>query len=138
MNQELIFWPLIAQVLLTLVLFLWLNVVKARARAANEVDLTVTPLDNDAWPDYARKIANSMRNQFQVPVLFYVLVLSLFVLQGVDVFAMVLASAFVATRVVHAYVHTGSNYVPHRTRVFKFGVLCVIGLAALLVRAVVT
>ena len=137
MNQELILWPVIIQMVLTLLLFFRLGTVKARAKAAGEVDLTVTALNNDAWPDDVRKISNNIRNQFQIPVLFYVLVLALFVLESVDVFAITLAFLFAASRLVHAYIHTGSNDVPNRTRVFKVGVLCVIGLVGLLIRAIV-
>ena len=138
MNQELILWPILAQVILTLGLFIRLGQVKDQARAANEVDLGVTALDNDAWPDYVRQVANCMRNQFQVPVLFYVLLFMLFVLDAVETVAIVLAWLFIASRLVHAFIHTGTNHVPHRTRVFKLSVLLVIGLSALVIRALAT
>jgi hypothetical protein len=138
MNPSLLLWPLVAQVLLVVLLFIRLGQVKDRARAAGSVDLAVTALDNDAWPDDVRKVANNIRNQFQVPVLFFVLVLALFALGSADVFALTLSWLFVASRVVHSYIHIGANYVPNRTRVFKLGLLLVIGLTALLVRALVT
>jgi hypothetical protein len=137
MNQALLLWPLVAQVLLVVLLFIRLGQVKDRARAAGSVDLAVTALDNDAWPDDVRKVANNIRNQFQVPVLFFVLVLALFAHGSADVFALALAWLFVASRVVHSYIHIGSNYVPNRTRFFKLGLLFVVGLAALLVRALI-
>jgi len=135
MNQDLILWPLLAQVLLVVALFIRLGQVKDRARAAGGVDLGVTALDNDAWPDEVRKVANNIRNQSQVPVLFFVLVLALFARGSVDVFAVAVAWLFVASRVVHSYIHIGSNYVPNRTRVFKLNVICVVVLAGLLIRA---
>lgn len=135
MNQDLILWPLLAQVLLVLALFIRLAQVKDRARAAGLIDPAVTALDNDAWPEDVRKVANNMRNQFQVPVLFYVLVLVLFVRGSADVLALVVAWLFVASRVVHSYIHIGSNYVPNRTRAFKLSVLCVIALTILVIRA---
>jgi len=137
MNQSLLLWPLVAQVLLVVLLFIRLGQVKDRARADGGIDPAVTALDNDAWPDDVRKVANNIRNQFQVPVLFFVLVLALFAHGSADVFALVLAWLFVASRVVHSYIHIGSNYVPNRTRVFKLGLLFVVGLAALLVRALI-
>jgi hypothetical protein len=137
MNQDLILWPLVAEIVLVIVLFIRLGQLKERARAAGAIDPTVTALDNDAWPDDVRKVANNIRNQFQVPVLFFVLVLALFVHGSTDVFALVLAWLFVASRVVHSYIHVGSNYVPNRTRVFKVGLVCVVGLLGLLVRALV-
>ena len=30
-------------------------------------------LSNEAWPDDLKKVANNMHNQFETPVLFYVL-----------------------------------------------------------------
>ena len=138
MNQELIFWPIVAQMLLTLLLFVRLGMVKGRARAAGAVDLSASALDNDAWPDEVRKVANSIRNQFQLPVLLYVMALAFFALRAVDVYALGVAWLFVGSRVVHAYVHTSSNHVPTRTGVFKFGTVCVIGLFALLVRALLS
>ena len=138
MNQDLILWPLAAQVLLVLLLFVRLGQVKERARAAGLIDPAVTALDNDAWPDEVRKVANNIRNQFQVPVLFFVLTLALFARGSVDLLALAIAWLFVASRLVHSYIHIGSNYVPNRTRVFTVGVLCVFALFVLLVRALLT
>jgi len=135
MNQDLILWPLAAQVLLVLLLFVRLGQVKGRARAAGLIDPAMTALDNDAWPDEVRKVANNIRNQFQVPVLFFVLTLALFARGSVDLLALAIAWLFVASRLVHSYIHIGSNYVPNRTRVFTVGVLCVFALFGLLVRA---
>jgi hypothetical protein len=137
MNQSLLLWPLVAQVVLVLLLFIRLGQVKDRARATGAVDLVVTALDNDAWPDEVRQVANNIRNQFQVPVLFFVLVLALFAHGSADVFALVLAWLFVASRVAHSYIHIGSNYVPNRTRAFKLSLLFVAGLTALLIRALI-
>ncbi len=137
MHQDLIFWPLVAQVILVILLFIRLGQLKDRARAAGAIDPEVTALDNDAWPDDVRKVANNIRNQFQVPVLFFVLVLALHAHGSADVYAIALAWIFVGTRVVHSYIHIGSNFVPNRTRAFKLSLICVAGLTALLVRALV-
>ena len=138
MDQNLILWPLVAQVILVMLLFVRLGQVKDRARAAGAIDLERTALDNDAWPDDCRQVANNIRNQFQVPVLFFVLVLALHSLGAVDIYALVFAWIFVATRVMHSYIHIGSNFVPARTRVFKLSVVCVVVLTALLIRALAT
>ena len=72
-----------------------------------------------------------------MPVLFFVLTLALFARGSVDLLALAIAWLFVASRLVHSYIHIGSNYVPNRTRVFTVGVLCVLVLLGLLVRALV-
>ena len=137
MHQDLILWPLVAQVILVILLFIRLGQLKDRARDAGAVNLEVTALDNDAWPDDVRKVANNIRNQSQVPVLFFALVLALYAHGSVDIYALVIAWVFVATRVVHSYIHIGANFVPNRTRAFKLSVLCVILLTALLIRALI-
>lgn len=137
MDQALILWPLVAQVILVILLFIRLGQVKDRARAAGAIDLEVTALDNDAWPDYCRQVANNIRNQFQVPVLFFALVLALYAHGSADIYALVFAWIFVATRVLHSYIHIGSNFVPSRTRAFKLSLVCVVALTGLLIRALV-
>ncbi len=137
MDQALILWPLVAQVILVLLLFIRLGQVKDRARATGAIDLEVIALDNDAWPDYCRQVANNIRNQFQVPVLFFALVLALYAHGSADIYALVFAWIFVATRVLHSYIHIGSNFVPSRTRAFKLSLVCVVALTGLLIRALV-
>jgi hypothetical protein len=137
MSPKLLLWPMVVHVLLTLALFIRLSVVKSRARRAGLVDLEAAALDNDAWPTGVRKVANNIRNQFQVPVLFYVIVFALIELGAVDLPVVALAWAFVASRIAHAFVHTTSNVVPIRRRIFSFGTVCVLAMAVLLVRALV-
>ena len=137
MDQALILWPLVAQVILVILLFIRLGQVKDRARATGAIDLEVIALDNDAWPDYCRQVANNIRNQFQVPVLFFALVLALYAHGSADIYALVFAWIFVATRVLHSYIHIGSNFVPSRTRAFKLSLVCVVALTGLLIRALV-
>lgn len=138
MHPPLILWPVAAHIGLVLFIFIRLGQVKSRARAAGAIDPAVTALDNDAWPDDCRQVANNMRNQFQVPVLFYVLALALFSLGAVDIWALTISWLFVATRIAHTAIHIGKNHVPSRTRVFSIGVLLVLALLVLLFRALVT
>jgi hypothetical protein len=99
------------------------------------VDLERRALHDDAWPDSVIKINNNIRNQFEVPVLFYVLTLLLWQLGDTGLLALSLAWSFVASRVVHAWIHTRSNYVPARRRVFMFGVLVVLAMTVVALRA---
>ena len=131
MDGKLIFVPVLLQVLLTLSLYLALNVAKSRAARRGQVDEARRALHEDAWPDHVRQINNNIRNQFEVPVLFYVLVFMLWALQAAGPMAQGAAWLFVLSRVWHAVVHTGSNRVPLRRRIFMFGCGMVFVLAAL-------
>ena len=121
MDPSQIFLPVLVQILLTIAGFMLLGVRKAKAIKAGEVDSTKTALDNDAWPDYVVMVSNNMRNQFQVPVLFYVLCFMFYSINAVTTTVLYLAWAFVISRIIHAYIHMSSNYVPARFRVFTIG-----------------
>lgn len=138
MARNLIFFPLLAQIALTVAVYFWLGVVKARATQRGEVDALRRALHRDAWPDHVIQVSNNIDNQFETPVLYYALLLVLWAIPAVDIYALLLAWGYVATRIVHVYVHLGSNYVPLRRRVFSIGVVCLIGLLVLCVRGVVS
>jgi hypothetical protein len=129
MSNNIILLPVLAQVLLTIVVYGALVVAKAKAMRGGLVDLDRRALHDDAWPESVMKINNNIRNQFEVPVLFYVLTILLWQLSQTGVFVQSLAWLFVTSRFVHAYIHIGSNYVPVRRKVFMFGCVVVLAMA---------
>ena len=136
-SQNYIFFPFLIQMLLTLGLYIYLAIEKSRALKEGVVDLDRRALHNDAWPEFVQKINNNIRNQFEIPVLFYALVLALYVLKSAGPFAQALAWLFALSRIVHAYIHTGSNYVPYRRPVFMFGCTILIVMLFLAAHALV-
>jgi len=136
-NDRMILLPVLIQVALTMVVYVLLNAAKARALRRGEVDLARRGLHDDAWPDSVNKINNNIRNQFEVPVLFYVLSFALLALNAVTTPAIVAAWLFALSRVVHAYVHIGPNHVPTRRKLFVFGCLMIVALACMAVFALV-
>ncbi|MBQ0758173.1 MAG: MAPEG family protein [Zhongshania sp.] len=138
MNSHLILLPVLLQVLLTITLYIKLNIVKVRAAKAGDVNEERRSLHDDAWPDYVLKINNCIRNQFEVPILFYVLAISFALINAVDLSVLVISWLFVASRVAHAYIHTGSNYVPARRKIFTFGVIIVLVMALMLTGALLS
>lgn len=133
MSLNHIFWPVLAQVLLTLVMFTLLGVRKARALRNGKVDRKRTALDNRAWPEDVVKVSNNVANQFEAPVLFYVLCLVIYSVNASGTFTIILAWLFVLSRFAHAHVHVGSNYVPMRLRLFLFGSFVLLAMLILVV-----
>jgi hypothetical protein len=133
MSSNHIFWPVLAQVLLTLVMFIVLGARKAKAIKAGKVNREQAALDNRVWPEYVVKVSNNIANQFEVPMLFYILCVVLYSINAAGTVAIVLAWLFVASRYAHAWVHVGSNYVPVRMPLFMVG--CVVLLSMLAVAA---
>ncbi len=126
MNSNYIFWPVLAQIFLTLTMFIVLGVRKVKAVKAGEVNRQQAALNNREWPDEVVKVSNNVANQFEAPVLFYVLCLVLYSINAVGTGAIALAWLFALSRYAHAYVHIGSNYVPMRFRLFMIGCLVLI------------
>ena len=131
MNRDLIFGPVLVQVLLTLATYVLLIKAKIRAMKAAEVDMARRALFDDAWPESVMKINNNIRNQFEVPVLFYVLAFALWALDAVHWIALAAAWLFAVSRIVHAWIHIGTNYVPNRRRAFTVGWWIVAAMALL-------
>ncbi|TRY29376.1 MAPEG family protein [Aliiglaciecola sp. M165] len=121
MHPNYIFWPVLAQIFLTLTLFIILGMRKTKAVKAGEVDRKKASLDNRVWPEDVVKVSNNIANQFETPVLFYILCLVIYLINAVDMVAMVLACLYAVSRYAHAYAHVGSNFVPMRFRIFLFG-----------------
>lgn len=129
MDQKLIFLPVLAQVFLTMLVYIGITKAKIRAVSQGRVDESRRALYQDAWPEDVVKYTNNLRNQFESPVLFYVLCFVLWAIHAVDLACLTIAWAFVGSRIIHAYVHTGSNYVPVRKKVFMIGCVLLLVLA---------
>lgn len=136
MNPDLIFIPILIQVLLTFFVFIRLGQVKERAVKSCDVDQNRRALHDDAWPDYVLKVNNNIRNQFETPVLFYVLVISLWQLGAATAIAQLAALAYALLRVAHASVHLGNNVVQMRKRLFQASIVALMVLCGLALLAV--
>lgn len=117
----LIFLAVLVQVGLTVVQYVRLLRSRLAAVKDGTADLSRIGYDPSGWPMKARLIANSVTSQFELPVLFYAAVLFAFALGAVGWIAVILAWLFALSRVIHATIHTTSNAVPARLRVFFFG-----------------
>lgn len=67
---------------------------------------------------YAKQAEQHYENLFEMPVLFYVVLLLAFVTQTASVGLVFLAWAYVAARAAHSYVHLGENKLLLRRNVF--------------------
>lgn len=111
-------YPALAQILWTFIVISLAGRVRLTSLRARDVKLGDVALDNSAWPARVRAFGNNMNNQFETPVLFYALI-GIAIYVGATGWGMAaLAWGFVACRVVHTLVHTGSNDVRRRFQVF--------------------
>lgn len=117
-------YPALAQILWTFVVLTITFLRRKKAFAAREVSMADVAVSNERYPEPARLAAANFSNQFETPVLFFALVLIAIHVGTTGYVMAALAWAFVATRVVHTLIHTGTNRLQQRALVFAAGAAC--------------
>jgi hypothetical protein len=123
MTIQMVLLPVFVQVALTFVLLLLMATTRRASLTRGETKVRDIALGQSAWPAKATQASNCYDNQFQVPLLFYVLVVLAWITKQADLIFVVMAWIFVLSRLVHAYIHTTTNHVPTRFNAFAVGVL---------------
>lgn len=121
-----ILYPLLGHMLLVVSLYILLIMRKSKAIKAKQVDFTKTALNNKAWPEDVVQVSNNLDNQFESPLVFYGLCIITVLVGAVNSVAIGLSVAYVVFRYVHAYVHVGTNYIPHRLRAFALSLFAML------------
>jgi hypothetical protein len=123
MTLQSILLPLFVQIGLTCFLILWMAKERTALFKRREIKWQDIALRQTSWPGRVQQIGNCFENQFEIPVLFYVLVVLAIAAKKADLLFVVTEWLFVATRLAHAYVFTTSNYVPLRGQFFIVGTI---------------
>ncbi len=118
--------PVFVQVALTFALMLWMASHRVKAVRSGAVRPRDVALREPNWPARTTQIANCFHNQLELPVLFYVLVALILTTSTNSVVFVVLAWAFVITRLVHASIHTGSNEIDKRFYAMAAGMIILV------------
>jgi hypothetical protein len=113
----LLIWPMLAQIGWTFFLYAWLTWARQQAVKCGKIDYSGFLLGRDEPLEVAR-ITRNLANQFELPVVFYTVVVLLVALHAVGTIDLVAAWAFFAGRIVHSLVQTLTNDVVLRGRVF--------------------
>jgi hypothetical protein len=104
---------------------------QGRVRAVRSGQVKYSDVDTkSAYSETVQKFANNYVSQFELPVLFYVVLAFALVTELVDFVLIGLAWAFVGSRLVHSFVHTGSNIIATRFKIFVAGLVFLVGLWA--------
>lgn len=123
MSVQMVLLPVLVLVGLTFALLLWMASARTRALTSREISLKDIALGQPNWPSRATQIGNCFRNQFEVPVLFYILIALALPLRHADLFIVEASWVFVVTRFVHAGIFVTTNDVRKRSLAWFVGVL---------------
>ena len=102
-----------------------------RVRAVRSGQVKRSEIDTKfAYSEAVQKFANNYQSQFELPALFYVVLAFALATGFIDYLLIGLAWAFVGARLVHCFVHTGSNRIATRFKVFVAGLVFLVGMWA--------
>jgi len=120
--QAAILLPVTALVILTLGIGCRLLYVRIMAVRRGDISAAFYKLNRGGrLPDHVARVSQNVDNLLELPVLFYVAALLIYITQSVDVFYTAMAWLYVVLRVVHSGIHTTYNNVLHRAWAFLGG-----------------
>ena len=109
MSTQAILLPLFVEVILTFLLLFWLAPLRAHDFNAGIASPDNVALREPNWSPRTLQVGYAFSNQFELPVLFYVLTILAYVTHLAGVIFVVLAWIFVIFRYLQAYVHVTNN-----------------------------
>lgn len=124
MQPTAIFWPMIAHFVLVMGLYALLGTRRKRAVLDGSVKISQFR-ENQNEPAQSLFVRNSLSNQTELPPLFHIACIALFVTGGVGTGVIVIAWLFVISRYIHAAVHVTSNRIRYRQPAFIAGFVMV-------------
>lgn len=114
-----ILYPVFAMFALVIGVFLRMAQVRFGAVSRGEMNPAFyKTYQGDEEPEHMRVVTRHFINLFEMPVLFYVVVILTYVSHQTGTWMTVLAWAYVASRYLHTWVHLTSNDVLTRFRVY--------------------
>ena len=128
MSIQMVLLPVFVLVGLTFALLLWMVGARRGALVGGETKIRDIALRQPNWPQRATQIGNCYANQFELPLLFYILIALALPLRHADLFIVLMSWVFVVTRFVHAGVFVTSNDLGQRSMAWLAGVLVLLAM----------
>jgi len=128
MTQDAIFSPFFATVFLTLLVWVYMYIRRISfitSRKSSLQELSVPGTLAQISPPNVSNPSDNLKNLFEIPVLFYALVLYLFITKQVDTVYVNAAWVFVVFRALHSAVHCTFNLIMLRFYLYLFATLAV-------------
>jgi hypothetical protein len=123
MSVQMVLLPVFVLVGLTFVLLLWMAGSRRNALVSKQTKIRDIALGQPNWPARATQIGNCYSNQFELPLLFYILIALALPLRHADLVIVLLSWVFVVTRFAHAGIFVTSNDLNQRSLAWFAGVL---------------
>lgn len=123
MPIQFVLLPLFVEILLTFGVMFGMMYFRTSTLRRGETRLEDISLREPNWPQRATQFGYAFANQFELPVLFYVLTILTIITRHADLLFVLLAWIFVLMRVLQAVVHVTNNNVRMRGAYYGVGAL---------------
>jgi hypothetical protein len=123
MTVQSVLLPVFVLVGLTFFLLLWMAGARRGALVGGQTQIRDIALGQPNWPARATQIGNCFSNQFEMPLLFYILIAIALPLRHADLVIVMLSWVFVVCRFAHAGIFVTSNDLKARSLAWFAGVL---------------
>jgi hypothetical protein len=128
MSVPMVLLPVFVLIGLTFALLLWMALARRDALVGGETKIRDIVLGQPNWPVRATQVGNCFKNQFELPVLFYILIAIALPLRHADFIIVVLSWVFVIARLVHVGIFVTSNDLNRRSLAWFAGVLVLLAM----------
>ena len=128
MSVPMVLLPVFVLIGLTFALLLGMAGARRGALVGGQTKIKDIALGQQNWPTRATQIGNCFKNQFELPVLFYILIAIALPLRHTDLVIVLLSWVFVVTRFIHAGIFVTSNDLNQRSLAWFAGVLVLLAM----------
>jgi hypothetical protein len=128
MSVQMVLLPVFVLIFLTFALLIWMAGARRNALVSRETRVKDIVLGQQNWPVRATQVGNCFKNQFELPVLFYILIALALPLRHADNVIVLLSWVFVVTRFVHAGIFVTSNDLNYRSLAWFAGVFVLLAM----------
>ena len=118
--------PVFVLIALTFALNTWMGFLRTSSVRRGEVKIRDIALGERNWTKQTQQVNNAFHNQFELPVLFYVLVIFALITRQADLLLVAMSWIFVVLRLAHAYIMVTTNHVPRRAQVHFLGMIVLV------------
>ena len=127
MDKILIIYPILAVVLMNFIVMFHMRYMISKAIKNRDVEYKYFKAYEGSAPDYLLISRHHYKNFFEIPILFYLLCLVLYMIDDVSAIDLWIAWLFVLFKGIHSYIRITSNYVPYRAYSFNVCVFLLFG-----------
>ncbi|MAP67853.1 MAG: hypothetical protein CMF80_09225 [Candidatus Marinimicrobia bacterium] len=121
MEKNLIIYPTLLNVILVFLLYTKNTLDNRKAVKSKSLKMSYFKVYNGKVPDYVAVSRQTLKNQFELPMLFYFLISIILYFDQVFLIDLFFAWLFVISRYLHAYIRLSSNKIKHRSIIFQIG-----------------